>query len=269
MSMLDNLPHYTDATETETTTDSYRAVRFNAVKHGILSRHTVLPHEDGEEYQALHAALVAEHQPSGPTEAHLVEELAGIIWRKRRVLQAEGARINEDLNNAVRRPDDVLPAAAPFDSSLSGQEIDLQNLLTMTPELVEDHLEYTRDDLEACRRALAILEDGDGDAYDRAVATLLADSREWWLEHIEDEELEPTAEALADFIRRQLEPACVRGYAAMRHHAAIKAQALGKGLQAYRLEKLSRYETHLDRKFQRTLGMLVKLRELRGPGDAV
>ena len=47
-----------------------------------------------------------------------------------------------------------------------------------------------------------------------------------------------------------------------RHHEAIKAQALGEGLQVHRLEKLSRYETHLDRKFERTLGMLVKLKEL-------
>ena len=31
----------------------------------------------------------------------------------------------------------------------------------------------------------------------------------------------------------------------------------------YRLEKLSRYETHLDRKFERTLAMLIKLKDLR------
>ena len=75
----------------------YANVRFNAIKHGVLSRHTVLSHEDGAEFGALLAALVAEHQPAGPTETHLVEELAGAIWRKRRVLQAEGASINRGL----------------------------------------------------------------------------------------------------------------------------------------------------------------------------
>ncbi len=49
-----------------------------------------------------------------------------------------------------------------------------------------------------------------------------------------------------------------------RHREAIKAQALGEGMQVYRLEKLARYETHLDRKLERTLAMLVKLKELRG-----
>ncbi|MAG00898.1 MAG: hypothetical protein CL388_06790 [Acidiferrobacteraceae bacterium] len=58
--------------------DGYDAVRYNAIKHGILSHHTVLPHEDGEEYQQLLAGLIEEHGPVGPTETHLVEELAGI-----------------------------------------------------------------------------------------------------------------------------------------------------------------------------------------------
>lgn len=60
-----------------------RGPRFNAMRHGLLSRYAVLPWEDRAEYQALLDALVAEHAPQGPTEEHLVEELAGIIWRKR------------------------------------------------------------------------------------------------------------------------------------------------------------------------------------------
>jgi hypothetical protein len=65
--------------------------RFNALRHGVLSRYTVLPWEDAAEYRDLAAALVAEHAPQGPTEEHLVEELAGILWRKRRLRLAENA----------------------------------------------------------------------------------------------------------------------------------------------------------------------------------
>ena len=71
-----NLPAETSGTD---------VTRFNALKHGILSRYTVLPWEDADEYRALIAALMAEHTPQGPTEEHLVEELAGILWRKRRL----------------------------------------------------------------------------------------------------------------------------------------------------------------------------------------
>ena len=56
--------------------------RFNALRHGVLSRYTVLPWENADEYRAVVEGLVAEHGPHGPTEEHLVEEIAGILWRK-------------------------------------------------------------------------------------------------------------------------------------------------------------------------------------------
>jgi hypothetical protein len=39
---------------------------------------------------------------------------------------------------------------------------------------------------------------------------------------------------------------------------------LGEGLRAHLMEKLTRYETHQDRKFERTLAMFLKLKDLRG-----
>lgn len=48
--------------------------RFNAVRHGVLSKHTVLPWEDEAEYGSLLQALVDEHKPNGPMEKHLVED---------------------------------------------------------------------------------------------------------------------------------------------------------------------------------------------------
>src|SRR5829696_7073276 len=64
--------------------------RFNALRHGILSR-----------YQAVLAALVAEHAPQGPTEEHLLEEIAGILWRKRRLRLAEGAAHRRGLEDTM------------------------------------------------------------------------------------------------------------------------------------------------------------------------
>jgi hypothetical protein len=75
--------------------------RFNALKHGVLSRYTVLPWEDANEYHALVAALAAEHAPQGPTEEHLVEELAGILWRKRRLRLAEAAAHRRGLEDTL------------------------------------------------------------------------------------------------------------------------------------------------------------------------
>src|SRR4051794_39296211 len=75
--------------------------RFNALRHGILSRYTVLPWEDADEYGTLLTALAAEHSPQGPTEEHLVEELAGVLWRKRRLRLAEAASYRRGLEEAL------------------------------------------------------------------------------------------------------------------------------------------------------------------------
>ena len=88
----------------------YEAVRFNALKHGILSRYTVLSHESHADYESLVNSLMDEHLPAGATEQHLIEELASVIWRKRRVLQAEGATINKGLKESARSAKTVKPA---------------------------------------------------------------------------------------------------------------------------------------------------------------
>src|SRR5215210_2013783 len=81
----------------------YKLTRFNALQHGVLSRYTVLPWESGSEYRDLLHALADEHRPNSPTEEHLVEELAGVLWRKRRLRQAEAAAYRRGLSN-TRQP---------------------------------------------------------------------------------------------------------------------------------------------------------------------
>ena len=250
--------------DTATAAVGYQQVRFNAMKHGILSRLVVLAHEDHAEFADLLAALIDEHRPAGMTERHLVEELATIIWRKRRVLLAEGAKINEGLKSAVNSPKSVVSSAAPFQRGLSSESTDLPVLLSMSADRIAEHQEDVELDLKATWKAAAILRRGNSNAYDKALRALLPDSRDWWQEYVDDEEYLPNAKGLADFIRDHLEPLCMGMEKTARYHEAIKAQTLGEGLRAHLLEKLNRYETHLDRKFERTLAMLLKLKSLRG-----
>ena len=244
------------------TPSNYEPVRYNAMKHGILSRLVVLSHENCDEFSDLMAALIEEHQPAGMTERHLIEELASIIWRKRRVLLAEGAKINEGLKGSARNAESVISAAAPFEHGLSDKGTDLRDLIELTPTEIVERQRDTRNDLDATRKASSILHRGGENIYEKALRALVPDSRDWWLQHVEEEEYAATAEGLAEFIQRHLEPLCMTMEKEARHHEAIKAQTLGEGLQAFKLEKLNRYETHLDRKFERTLAMLLKLKVL-------
>src|SRR6187431_1692041 len=76
-----------------------------------ITRFTVLPWEDAGEYDGLLAALVAEHAPQGPTEEHLVEELAGIVWRKRRLRFAEAAALRRGLSGTFASYRETVKAA--------------------------------------------------------------------------------------------------------------------------------------------------------------
>jgi hypothetical protein len=48
-----------------------------------------------------------------------------------------------------------------------------------------------------------------------------------------------------------------------------RAQALSESLDPHKMERLGRYEVHLDRKFERTLSTLLRQQELRQRRDEV
>jgi hypothetical protein len=76
------------------------------------------------------------------------------------------------------------------------------------------------------------------------------------------ETCDPDPEGLAEFIRNKVLPACESATKEFGHREAVRLKTLGEGLQPHRLENLCRYEVNLDGKFERTLGTVVKLKEL-------
>jgi len=168
----------------------------------------------------------------------------------------------DELRRRQRRPTIPLEPVTPDD-----EEIESPAWIADPGDSPEEIAERQREaalDLAATQKAAAILRKGGPNAYTKARRALLQESREWWDEHVEEEEHPATAEGLAEFIRDSLEPICYRMAREAEFTPAIKAQTLGEGLRAHLLEKLNRYETHLDRKFERTLAMLLKLKDLRG-----
>ena len=49
----------------------------------------------------------------------------------------------------------------------------------------------------------------------------------------------------------------------LENRTLVRAQAFAEAFNPYKLDRLARYETHLDRKLERTLAMLLKLQDLR------
>jgi hypothetical protein len=140
---------------------------------------------------------------------------------------------------------------------------ELAEVIRATPTETRKRIAEAEDDLASTSKAAEILRRGGVRAYDRAIRALTEGCAQWWSNNLDDEEVEATAECLAKFIDDDMLPFSRQQVIEAQSHEAIKAQTLGEGLQAHRLEKLNRYETHLDRKFERTLAMLLKLKELR------
>jgi hypothetical protein len=245
--------------------------RFNALKHGLLSQHTVLPWEDPDEYRTLVAALAAEHAPQGPTEEHLVEELAGILWRKRRLRLAEAAVLRSGLEDTFSPYRETAKAALAHLGE-PGEQDQVVDAIRVTAEDTEEELADIAEHEAMARRALDMVGTTRNDAYEVALAILHEDTREWWADMLArkpdelDENEEPLTADVAG-LRRFLENEVLPWFEGRKNELAnrplIRDQAFGEALDPDKLERLGRYEVHLDRKLERMLSMLLRLKELR------
>src|SRR5262245_2826106 len=249
--------------------------RFNALRHGVLSRYTVLPWEDADEYRAIVAALVAEHVPQGPTEEHLVEEIAGIMWRKRRLRLAEAAAHRRGLDGTLAPYRETAKAALVHLDATGRSERVIDAIRASAADTEDDMADMAADEAMT-RRALELLGSKRNDAYEAALSALCEDTQAWWAAMLArdpnklDEGEEPAtadAEGLRRFLEADVLPWFENRKKELANRPLIREQAFGEALDANKLEGLGRYEVHLDRKLERMLAMLLRLKDLRRPAD--
>jgi hypothetical protein len=221
----------------------YGTSRFNALKHGLLSRYLVLPWEDETEYRTLVASIAAEHAPTGPTEEHLVEELAGILWRKRRLRMAEGAVYQQGLRRALEPYSHVMEAALAHLKASKPTEGPIEAIRATTEETQKELQDLTKDKAMT-QKALKFLVTGGSDAHEKAVAALHSSTREAWEDQLEwepedyDEDDEPyTADAsgLTRFLEAEIQPWYDTHRKELENRSLIRAQAPQHDLPGLRL----------------------------------
>jgi len=247
------------------------STRFNALRHGVLSRYTVLPWEDPGEYRELVDALAAEHAPQGPTEEHLVEELAGILWRKRRLRLAEAAAHRRGLKNTLSPYAEIVKSALVH-LDAADQTARVVDAIRATATDTDEEIREMTEDEAMTHRALDLLGSRRNSAYEAALAALRQDTQQWWEDMLarDDDELDEDeqpatadAEGLRHFLKAQVLPWFEDRRKELMNRPLICQQAFGESFDPDRLERLGRYEVHLDRKLERTLAMLLRLKELR------
>jgi hypothetical protein len=129
-----------------------------------------------------------------------------------------------------------------------------------------------QEDEAMTRQALDVLNSRRNDPYEAAIAALREDTLQWWADILARDpnelgEGDEPATADAEGLRRFLEDEVLPWFEARKKELAnrplIREQAFGESLDPDKLERLGRYEVHLDRKFERTLAMLLRLKDLR------
>jgi hypothetical protein len=230
----------------------------------IKTSHLV-PWEEPEEYETLFISLLDEHNPQGPTEYHLIEELAGIIWRKQRVGMAEAALHRHGLNKTFAGYSNTAKNAL---AHVGGRDngIDVSEAVSSTPDKISAELTDSREDRMMVEDALEHARTG---KYQTAIKALREDTREWWQDTVEDGEDDngnprtATAKSLAEWLELVALPWIASSELRLSQIDDVRSQAYGETLDPRRFNELGRWEANLDRKFERILTLLFKLQHLR------
>ena len=231
-------------------------------KNLTINLERLLPWENAEEYETLYADLMEEHEPQGPTERHLVEELAGIIWRKKRTTLAESALHRRGLHNTGS---DTAKRAVSHIRDRVG-DVGIKEAVSATPEETARELREANKDLAKTNQALELAHDG---KYEESLKALRDDTRVWWGECLEEGEdgegrvIEATSESLAGWIHLEALPWVSKYALGVQHRDDIRSQALGESLDPGKMGELAKHEVFLDRKLENTLALLMKLQKVR------
>ncbi len=158
-----------------------------------------------------------------------------------------------------------------------GDDVRVSEAVRAAPADTERDLQDLDEDQAMTERALKVLRSGKADAYDKAISVLREDTRDWWKEKLtwEPDDYEEgedpytlDASGLLRFLQLEVSSWYETGRKELANRPLIQSQAFGEALDPHQLDKLARYEAHLDRKLERMLSMLLKLKDLRREAEA-
>jgi hypothetical protein len=258
----------------------YDASKYNALKHGILSKYTVMHWENRDDYNALLSSLIDEYKPANATEEHLVEELAGIIWRKMRLRYAEMSSLQTSLSRNIGLgvfSSKECVKEALLSSSDKLKSFDIKQAVLSSEEETIKELTRINNKLKCCLLSEQLITDSN--SYNDALAALSEeDQNEWinnWLGEDEEDQTQEDEEQFSDeyytastgdllLYIEDLKKRYEKSIYELENRSKVKHQTLGKAFfYDKELNKYIRYESHLDKKFEKTLAMLIKLQDLR------
>lgn len=229
----------------------------------------LLPWEDADAFALLHGQMLASHAPLGPTEAMLIDRMIWCEWRRLRLRMAEAA---VHVAQATDRSHDsqaklkLLQRAGLTDHSARDQ-ISISEVLGGNDQDDSDTIEAIREGIRDAEATLALI--AAGATLEQAEARMDEDLRDWWRGDLDetDDKGQPkyagTPEDLKRFLSEDALPWRKGWLASNSARPAIRAQVRAESFDAFRIRQLWEMEARLDRQFEKALGMLIRLQEIR------
>ena len=92
--------------------------RCNAVRHGLTAETVIGALEDGEDYKAFEATIIADYDAQSTVERELVLRLASLLWRLRRATSIETGLFEIQANHLsdFRQARQALPSSRAVDA---------------------------------------------------------------------------------------------------------------------------------------------------------
>jgi hypothetical protein len=264
-------------------------IKYNALKHGLLAKETVITAgegaEDPEEFNSLLEDLKKQLAPVGCIEEILVEKVAVAYWRLRRAYRFEVGLIRQELDtvtddyyrrkggegNSTNKPEDKIKEQIYYEKIAIKDwkecKADLQRMYEQGKPLEEA---YDRDDswasldYEVSRYSSyekSDIEEGDDGFVLAAKLNYFLSNQMGWSDKLIwekligvcDEEIKEHKSAIASFEKE-------------RERIKLRLQVLKKlGNIPSRLEldRLLRYEASIERRFYKALNELERLQRMR------
>jgi hypothetical protein len=283
------------------TEQGIEAARLNALRHGLRSLQTVIPGEDTEAWEAHRAGVVDDLRPVGAVELALAEQIAAKLWRLGRVVRHEAdlITIGQAKDELLKGHDNAVPSSySSFSESIGRAKVPNSTDVSEARSTLRAKEEKVRK-WEAALKALEdLLGFKDSDVFEKhewplydaleedleleewETDKLFKDERENFAVHhartmlkkrgtVEDVTAGMLAywrnEKIPELKEKARKDEKVYKNILRRYEAALDRLRVSRGLpDAAALDKIQRYEAHLERGLHKALDRLRSLQEARG-----
>jgi len=252
--------------------------KYNATKHGIFSSVVLLESESQSEFDSLLEGLRRYFRPKGTLEEILVEKLATLIWRYRRLLTAEVAEIRIGIAFPCRSKEHQSTRVVTIVETVDGQVHGNLMQGIADPEIREKCLALLRDlktgidtgGFDTNRDSAILTKLCQDRTNERGRLTLYGRYRIWLSKaSCSEEERQKTGSASPEQCKRSFLEEVDEEIRRLERDKSIESER-GR-LEAIRQyvpdssqpDRLLRYEASLERSFDRTLSQLERLQRMR------